>query len=110
MVELDDWITDILSTDPMTFEDAYWGERPDSQLAVPILVELLNSYKDPNTRGKIIELLGESEEHSVLPILQKELFSEDDSIRQWAKVAIDSIVAGEKWHQKAIKGVVNSYV
>ncbi|MFN3165621.1 MAG: hypothetical protein ACE37H_01000 [Phycisphaeraceae bacterium] len=71
--KLKDWLNDILSRDASTFEDAYWGDRPVAFEAIPALISQLEIQQDSYTRGKLIELLGESEDLSVLPILQQEL-------------------------------------
>ncbi len=83
----------------MTFEGAYWGPRPSTSEAVPALIALLEVYHDTYTRGKIIELLGESEDKSVIPVLEVELKNSDEGIRSWAKRAIDDLEKGERWQQ-----------
>ena len=89
----------ILCRDAMTFEDAYWGERPPANKVVPIIIEKLKTVLDPYTRGKLIELLGESEDKSVLTILENELKNEDEFMRNWAKGSIRDLENGEKWQQ-----------
>ncbi|WP_240222919.1 HEAT repeat domain-containing protein [Rheinheimera hassiensis] len=93
------WIKAIINTDAMTFEDAYWGTRPSASEAVPEIIRLLDKYEDPYTRGKLIELLGECEDKSVIPFLVNELQNPDESIRSWAKGSIEALERGEKWQK-----------
>jgi hypothetical protein len=67
--ELSDWLKDILSRDAMTFENAYHGPRPPASIAVPQILSLLEKHNDDYTRGKLIELLGESNDKTLIPIL-----------------------------------------
>ena len=94
------WLADILSSDPMTFEDAYWGVRPSAVDVVPELVKLLDLHKDSYTRGKIIELLGESGDTSILAILEIELQNPDEGIMNWAKGAIEALKSRKEWQQQ----------
>lgn len=89
----------ILSRDPTTFEDAYWGARPRQELAVPLILEKMKTIHDSYTRGKLIELLGESEDASVKAVLENERNHTDESIREWASGAIDALERGEKWQR-----------
>ncbi|MBL9200844.1 MAG: HEAT repeat domain-containing protein [Opitutaceae bacterium] len=96
---VDAWLSRILSKDAMTFEDAYWGERPPPEAAVPKILESLKTTFDPYTRGKLVELLGESGDKSVLPILEKEMRSPDQAIREWACASIAALRRDEPWQK-----------
>jgi hypothetical protein len=98
-LNVDEWLREILSRDAMTFEDAYWGERPSSELAVPLLLAALNVYFDSYTRGKLLELLGECEDISVLPVLEKELSNSEEAIRNWAAGSIEALKRHEPWQR-----------
>ena len=97
--DLHKWIADIMSRDAITFEDAYWAIRPSPELAVPLILEKMRITHDAYTRGKLIELLGESEDASVIPILEDELNHVEESIREWARGAIQALTRGDRWQQ-----------
>lgn len=97
--DLKEWMDFILSQDPMTFEDAYWGVRPHQEIAVPMILDKMKTAYDSFTRGKLIELLGESEDISVKATLENELNHEDGKIREWASSAIEALNRGEKWQR-----------
>ena len=99
---VDEWLNEIISKDAMTFENAYWGDRPPADKVLPKILKALSVHFDSYTRGKLIELLGESEDLSVLPVLEKELSSDDESIRNWATESIDTLKRLAPW-QKTTK-------
>lgn len=98
-LSVDEWLERILSRNAMTFEDAYWGERPPTDLAVPKILKALEDHFDSYTRGKLLELLGECGDLSVLPVLEHELANSDESIRNWASGSIDALKAREPWQR-----------
>jgi HEAT repeat protein len=55
------------------------------------LIELMAKEADPVIRGRFIELLGDSGEPRVIPLLESELGSGDDEIRRWALHALDCV-------------------
>ncbi len=75
----------------MTFEDAYWGERPTGPDVVPRLIFELHQSTDGFTRGKFAELLGEMGDASVVPVLVAELDHTEDDARHWALRALDEL-------------------
>jgi len=95
--QVDAWLSRILDPDPMRFEDAYWGPRPDADLAVPHLLKLLSTTNDAYTRGKVLELLGESGDCSVSEALKAELTHPDERVREWARLAIVDLNEGAPW-------------
>ena len=97
---VDEWLSDILSQDATTFEDAYWNNRPPVDEAIPKIIQALDVYLDTHSRGKLIELLGECGNLSILPIIEKELLSTDEVIRKWAKGSIESLNNLESWQKQ----------
>ena len=69
MTRLDAWIKRIRSTDPMTFEDAYFGDRPQGPEVLDRLIRELRAAADGYTRGKFCELLGEMGDTSTIAVL-----------------------------------------
>ena len=49
---------------------------------------------------KIIELLGESGDTSILAILEIELQNPDEGIMNWAKGAIEALKSRKEWQQQ----------
>lgn len=98
--QVENWLSRILNRDAMTFEDAYWGPRPDASLVVPRLLELLSSTDDAYSRGKILELLGESGDPSVAGALLAYATHPDPQVRQWAKLALSALKQGTPWQQR----------
>jgi len=98
--DLESWLLQITDRDAATFEDAYWGPRPDVSAAVPRLLQLLQGAHDAYTRGKILELLGESGDPSVAELITSELLHPDPEVRKWAKLALSALEQGAPWQQK----------
>ncbi|WP_129582934.1 HEAT repeat domain-containing protein [Solilutibacter tolerans] len=98
--QVEEWLSQILDRDPHTFENAYWGNRPDSKKAVPRLIELLPTVHDAYTRGKILELLGESGDPSVAAVISLDLDHADQEVRKWAGLALSALDKGTHWQQK----------
>jgi HEAT repeat protein len=90
-MELDPWIARIRDRNSMTFEDAYWGERPTGPDVVPRLIAELHLSNDGYTRGKFAELLGESGDISVVPMLIAELSHSEPAARLWAVLALEQL-------------------
>jgi HEAT repeat protein len=97
---LEDWLSQILDRDAATFENAYWGTRPDAALAVPRLLQLLPATHDAYSRGKILELLGESGDPSVAETISADLTHPDQQVRKWAKLALSALDQGTPWQQR----------
>jgi HEAT repeat protein len=79
----------------MTFENAYWGERPTGPDVVPRLIAELHRSPDGYTRGKFAELLGEMGDASVVPVLIAELDHPEPGPRRWAMLALEQIAVPE---------------
>lgn len=87
------WLDQILDQDPATFEDAYWGLRPAAAIAVPHLLARLAAAHDGYSRGKLLELLGESGDSAVIPTCRLSC-----NIR-WKRCA-----TGRNWHWMRLIG------
>jgi HEAT repeat protein len=90
-VNLDDWIAQIRSHDHMTYEHAFWGERPNGPEVISRLVAEMQNSADADTRGKFIELLGEMGDASVIAVLMQELFHNEIGIRQWTVWTLEEL-------------------
>jgi HEAT repeat protein len=97
---LDAWIAAIRSDNPMTFEDAYFGPRPEGAQVVPRLVVELRGSADSYTRGKFCELLGEMGGESVVPVLLEELEHSDENVREWARLALEELQSEDAHAEK----------
>jgi hypothetical protein len=98
--QLEEWLKQILARDPTTFENAYWGPRPDPAIAIPRLLQLLKTAHDSYSRGKILELLGETGDHSLIPVISTELQHPDQDVRKWAHLALSALDQGTPWQQR----------
>ncbi|MEN5290863.1 HEAT repeat domain-containing protein [Stenotrophomonas lactitubi] len=96
-IDVVSWLDQILDQDPATFEDAYWGLRPAAAIAVPHLLARLAAAHDGYSRGKLLELLGESGDSAVIPTLQAELQHPLEEVRNWAQLALDALDRGTSW-------------
>jgi HEAT repeat protein len=86
--DLEAWIRDIKSHDPLKFEGAYHDERPRGPAVVLRLIREMQTASHGYTRGKFIELLGELGDTSAIPSLIAELRHSDQNVRQWAVTAL----------------------
>lgn len=98
---IDEWILRIRSTDPMTFEDAYFGVRPEGIDITARLISELHASTDAYTRGKFCELLGEMGNKSAIPALTAELEHPEQVVRDWAALALDELRSAEARATKA---------
>jgi len=79
----------------MTYEDAYSEERPSGPDVVPRLIAELHRTQDGYTRAKFSELLGETGDASVVPVLIAELDHPDHQARAWAMLALEQLAIPE---------------
>ena len=70
LYDIDEWLNNILSLDSTTFENAYWTDRPPVEEVIPKIIQALDIIFDTFSRCKLIELLGECGDLSVLPRLR----------------------------------------
>ena len=96
-LQLEIWLRQILDHDAQIFEDAYWGLRPDPVIVVPRLLQLLEITHDAYSRGKILELLGESGDPSVASVISADLHHADQRVREWAELALAALNLGTPW-------------
>jgi hypothetical protein len=59
------------------------------------VIELWRSETDPVMRGRLMELLGDSAEPRVVPLLESELASDEAEVRRWALHALDRVATPE---------------
>ncbi len=91
MAAFDEWIARIKSRDPMVYEDAFHEQWPHGPEFIARLIVEMRLADDSYTRGKLIELLGEAGDQTVVPELARELEHPDWNIRQWALHALRRI-------------------
>ena len=72
------------SSDAMTFEDGYHHIMANVEQVVDQLIEVMLQEKDPKVRGRLVELIGESSDPKIIPILAKELSHPSEDVRSWA--------------------------
>lgn len=78
------------SKDSMTYEEGYHWLLGDVDNHFEKLVSLMQSESEPGMRGKLIELLGESTNKNVVPILAAELTSPIRDVRFWAHSQLEN--------------------
>ncbi len=88
---LDQWIARIKSRDPLVYEDAFHDQWPDDPALIERLVTEMHAAEDAYTRGKFIELLGETGHEGVIDHLVRELGDPRGDVRQWAVKALAAI-------------------
>jgi len=98
--QLDTWLEQILVIDPMRFENAYQGMRPNPAMPVLRLLVLLHSTQDPFGRGKFLELLGEPGDRSIIPVISAEQDHPDQHVREGARYALSALdqeIIWQRW-------------
>ncbi len=93
--DVDALITSIRSRDALEYEGAHLVLAPRAREVVPRLLEELQRSSDAYTRGKFVELLGESRDPSTVPDLIRELSHSDQNVRQWAVTALRMVATKE---------------
>ncbi len=68
----------------MTYEDGYHWLQGYLDKYVGEIVQLMLNEKDPDMRAKFVELLGDSKDPEVIPIIEAELKSPHREVRFWA--------------------------
>lgn len=86
----------------MTFEDAYFGVRPEGPEVIPRLIAELQAAPDAYTRGKFCELLGEMGDESAIAALTAELQHPEETVRQWANQALEELKSEEALVKKVV--------
>jgi HEAT repeat protein len=93
--DIDEWISAIKSSDPLTFEGAYHDRRPNGPGVVQRLISEMRTANDGYTRAKFIELIGEMGDESIVPQILPELTHVDQNVRQWAITALRALGGAE---------------
>jgi HEAT repeat protein len=93
--DFDECVTRIRSRDPLTFEVGSAELLPRVRGFVPQLLDELARTPDAYTRGKFIELLGNTQSRAAIPALGRELAHPDLNVRQWAVTALLQICQPE---------------
>ena len=90
----------VCSDDPMTFEDGYHLLLPRVGEYVVQISEALKEERNPSNQAKLIELLGECEDETLVPLLTGFLNSESGDIVSWSLTALEKTAAGTKVAKK----------
>jgi hypothetical protein len=80
----DECIEMIRSSDPLTYEDGYHWLQGYLIDYIDELIQLMLRETDPNMRSKFVELVGNSKNPRVIPVLEAELKSPHSEVRSWA--------------------------
>lgn len=72
------------SPDSATYEEGYHWLQGRLEDHLNDLVELMLEENDPNVRSRFVELVGNSKNPKVIPLLETELKSSYSEVRSWA--------------------------
>ena len=93
--DFEDCMVRLRSRDPATYEDAYEEIQPHVRRYVPALIAELAHAPDGYTRGKLLELLGDAQDPTALPVLAQELEHPDPDVRHWAHTGLIALCLAE---------------
>jgi hypothetical protein len=79
------------SDDILTFEAGYHALLPRAQEFRKELVRLLQVEPEPRMRARFVELLGATEDASLLEILRDELAAGEPEVVRWTLTALERI-------------------
>ncbi|MGC4071721.1 MAG: HEAT repeat domain-containing protein [Nibricoccus sp.] len=80
------------STDSLTYEESYHTLQGDFlSKHLDEVIDVLKKEADPEIRGRLVELVGDSKEERVVPILKAELDHATVEIRRWALHALGCV-------------------
>ena len=68
----------------MTYEDGYHWLQGYLDIYIDDLCQLMLHESNPEMRAKFIELIGDSKNPKVIPLLAIELENSDEEVRSWA--------------------------
>src|SRR5262245_38940176 len=71
--------------DPQLREDRFGMLEPIAAEVLPQLIEAFETESDHGLRCWLLELIGRARSERAMPVLVRELGSEDESIRDWAR-------------------------
>ena len=81
----------IRSRDAMSFENGYWWLMPQAPHYVEQLVQAMQTEEEPGMRARFVELLGDTHDSTVIPVLQSELRHPSREVREWAVLALEEL-------------------
>ncbi|HWH72532.1 MAG TPA: HEAT repeat domain-containing protein, partial [Candidatus Sulfotelmatobacter sp.] len=80
------------SSDSLLYDEGYHMLQGEFlKLHLDTVIALCKKESNPVIRGRLIELLGDSGEPRVIPIIAEELVSKEDEVRRWALRALDCL-------------------
>ena len=68
----------------MTYEDGYHWLQGYLEIYIDDLCQLMLHEPNPEMKAKFIELIGNSKNPKVIPLLAKELENSNEEVRSWA--------------------------
>ena len=77
--------------DPQLKEDGFGMLLPVASDVVTQLMQEYESESDHGLRCWLLELIGEARSTDAMPILSRELRSDDESIRDWARRGLENL-------------------
>lgn len=77
--------------DPQLQEDGFAMLAAIASDVVPQLIAAYETESDHGLRCWLLELIGEARSEDALPVLSRELGSEDESIRDWARRGLEQL-------------------
>ena len=77
--------------DPQQQVDGFGMLEPIAAHVLPQLIEAFEAEPDHGLRCWLLELIGHARSERALPVLARELASEDESIRDWARRGLDQL-------------------
>lgn len=77
--------------DPQLQEDGFGMLEPIAADVLPQLIKEFEAEADHGLRCWLLELIGCARSEDALPVLSKELCSEDESIRDWARRGLEKL-------------------
>jgi HEAT repeat protein len=84
------------STNSLLYDEGYHTLQGEFLLRhLDAVIDLWRKETDHAVRGRLIELLGDSGEPRVIPLLESELASQEDEVRRWALHALDCVATPE---------------
>ena len=77
--------------DPQLREDGFAMVKPIAADVLPQLISAFYEESDHGLRCWLLQLIGDARSQSALPVLIKELTSDDESIRAWAGRGLEQL-------------------
>ena len=82
--EFNKCIVMLRSDDSMTYEEVYHWLQGHIKEHLDELIRLMLAEDDPKMRSKFVELVGDSQDITVIPYIEKELQHHNREVRAWA--------------------------